>query len=139
MFCRIYFAKELSFLILVNRKCLIMDKYLFRYIFWIISIIAGIIATFLIFGVELPLYLGIGGISLMLFIFSENPLVRYISGWTANIFLSLFLIALIYYTSGKVFLPDNPFEFRFFFFGLNILSQTPVAIGNFVKYLLSLI
>lgn len=102
----------------------------------IITIIAFLV-TSILFGLEVPLYLAIGTIGLLAYIYSQDPLVRMLSGWLGRIGLLLFVISLVYYIKTGTILPENPFQFKFLLVGLKLSGEQTVHIIRIFKEMIS--
>lgn len=102
-----------------------------------ISIVIITIITFfvtsILFGLEIPLYLAIGTISLLVYIYSQDPLVRMLSGWLGRLGLLLFAVSLIYYIKTGTILPENPFQFKFLLVGLRLSGEQTARIIQIFK------
>lgn len=103
-----------------------MEEATVKYLVWILFSIVGMMITFYVFGVELLLYLLLATVGLLLYIYSENPEVKFVGGIVGRLFATLFLISIIYYFGTKTFFPSDPFSFRF----LNIGAQFTVESFN---------
>ena len=103
---------------------------------WILFGIVGIVITFYVFGAELPLYLLLATIGLLLYVYSKNPEVKLVSGIVGRLFATLFVISLLYYFGTRTFFPDDPFTFRFLKIGilssLDFFNQVSDFIGKLV-------
>ena len=99
---------------------------------FILLSLVGLGISFLIFGVEMPVYLAIavGGISV--YIFSDNPILQVVFGWIGRLAAVLFIVSMIYYIGTGTFFPKNPTEFRFLSVGISFLGDLSDKIGNFV-------
>jgi len=120
-----------------------MQEAFVKYLVWILFGVVGIVVTFYVFGAELPLYLLLAVAGLLLYVYSENPTMKFAGGLVGRFFATLFIISLLYYFSTKTFLPSDPFNFRFLKVGiqftigfLNLLSN---SIGKLVLSLIDII
>ena len=117
-----------------------MDDAIVKYAVWILFGIVGVVITFWIFGVELPLYLilAIGG--LLIYIYSSEPAWKFAGGFVGRLFATLFLISLLYYFGTITFFPADPFNFRFLIVGIQFSIDFLNFLSNFIgKLVLSLI
>lgn len=92
----------------------------------------GIFVSFVVFGAELPVYLGVAISGLSLYIFSNNPILQIIGGWIGRLATILFIVSLVYYVSTGTFFPTDPIEFRFYTVGISFLKDFSNSIGNLV-------
>lgn len=96
-----------------------------------LALLPVMIICFIVFGMELALYLAASLIGLALWIYSEDPLLKMIGGYVGRFGTIFLIVALLYYLfSGRIF-PENPFEFKilitagkFFADGLNWIART---------------
>ena len=117
-----------------------MQEALVKYFVWILFGIAGIIITFYVFGAELPLYLLLTIAGLLLYVYSENPGLKFVSGYVGRFFAVLFIISLLYYFGTKTFFPTDPLNFRFLKVGIQFTIDFFNLVSNFIgKLVLSLI
>lgn len=111
-----------------------------KYLLWILFGIVGIVITFYVFGIELPLYLLLAAAGLLLYAYSENPTWKFFGGLFGRLFTVLFIISLLYYFGTKTFFPGDPFNFRFLKVGIQFTIDFVNAVSNFIgKLVLSLI
>jgi len=111
-----------------------------QYLVWILFGIVGIIITFYVFGAELPLYLLLAIAGLLLYVYSENPTMKFAGGFVGRFFATLFIISLLYYFGTKTFFPSDPLNFRFLKIGVQFTIDFLNLISNFIgKLVLSLI
>lgn len=111
-----------------------------KYFVWILFGIVGVAITFYVFGAELPLYLLLAVVGLLLYVYSENPTWKFAGGFVGRLFATLFVISLIYYFSTKTFFPTDPLNFRFLKIGIQFTVDFFNVASNFIgKLVLSLI
>ncbi len=109
-------------------------------VIWVLFGIAGIVITFYIFGAELPTYLILAISGMIFYIYSENIVLKLVGGTAVRVFSTLFLISLIYYFGTKTFFPDDPLNFRFLKFFVELTIDSFVRTSNFIgKLVLSLV
>jgi len=117
-----------------------MQEALVKYLVWILFGIVGIVITFYVFGAELPLYLLLTIGSLFLYVYSENPTLKFVGGFVGRLFATLLIISLLYYFGTKTFFPTDPLNFRFLKIGIQFTIDSLNLVSNFIgKLVLSLI
>lgn len=117
-----------------------MQEALLKYFIWFLFGVVGILITFYVFGVELPLYLllAIGGLAMC--VYSTNPAVKFAGGFVGRFFATLFIVSLLYYFGTRTFFPDNPLSFRFLKIGIQLTIEFFNNMSNFIgKFVLKLI
>ncbi len=111
-----------------------------KYVIWILIGLVVMAITFYVFGAELPVYLLFALSGLFLYMYSENPSLKFIGGFSGRLFATLFMISLIYYFGTRTFFPSNPFNFIFLKVGLQLTIETFNWMSDFIgKLVLRLI
>lgn len=114
-----------------------------KYFVFILFGIVGIVITFYIFGAELPIYLILAIVGLLLYVYSQNPTWKFAGGVIGRLFVTLFIISIIYYFGTRTFFPSDPFNFRFLTVGVQFtigaLNATSDFIGKLVLTLIDII
>lgn len=117
-----------------------MQEAVIKYFVWILFGIVGLVITFYVFGAELPLYLLLALVGLILYVYSENPTWKLFGGFIGRLFATLFIISLIYYFGTRAFFPADPLNFRFLKVGIQFSIDFFNTVSNFIgKLVLSLI
>ena len=117
-----------------------MQEATIKYLVWILFGIVGVVITFYVFGAELPFYLLLTIVGLLLYAYSENMGLKFVGGYVGRFFAVLFIISLLYYFGTKTFFPTDPFNFRFLKVGTQFTIDSFNAVSNFIgKLVLSLI
>ncbi len=111
-----------------------------KFLLWFLIGVVGIAITFYVFGAELPLYLLLALIGLLLYAYSNSITLKFAGGMMGRLFATLFLISLIYYFGTKTFFPQDIFNFRFLKIGIQFTIEFFNLVSNFIgKLVLSLI
>ena len=114
-----------------------------QYLVWVLFGVVGIIITFYVFGAELPLYLILALPGLILYIYSENPTLKFAGGLVGRFFATLFVISLLYYFGTRTFFPSDQFDFRFLKLGVKLaidsFNWTSNLIGQLILKLIDII
>lgn len=109
-----------------------MQEAVLKYFTWIGFGVVGIVVTFYVFGAELPVYLLLAIVGLVLYAYSNNPFLKFAGGWIGRLFAVLFVISLFYYFGTKTFFPDDQFNFVFLSVGIGLINEGANRIGEFV-------
>jgi len=81
---------------------------------WLVVLILPlVIVPSLFIGFELPLYLGMGLLGTMMWLYVEDPALNFIGSQLARVGFILFVVAFMYYFFSGSILGTQPFEFRF--------------------------
>jgi hypothetical protein len=105
-----------------------MEEASIQYLVWLLFGIVGIAITFYAFG------------GLFLYVYSENPGLKFVGGFIGRLFATLFIISLIYYFGTKTFFPNDIVNFRFLKIGIQLSIEFLSMVSNFIgKLVLSLI
>lgn len=67
-----------------------MQEAIVKYLLWILFSLVGLVITFYVFGAELPLYLLLAILGLLLYVYSENPTWKFVGGFVGRLFVTLY-------------------------------------------------
>jgi type II restriction/modification system DNA methylase subunit YeeA len=117
-----------------------MEETAIKYAVFVLFGIVGAIITFWIFGAELPTYLFLTLVGLLMYSYATNIAVKFAGGYIGRFFAVLFVISLLYYFGTKTFFPADPLNFRFLKVGIEFTIDFFIWSSNFIgKLVLSLI
>ena len=117
-----------------------MQEAAVKYLLWFLFGIVGVVITFYVFGAELPLYLFLATVGLLIYVYSDNPTWKFLGGLIGRLFATLFIISLLYYFGTRTFFPADLFNFRFLKIGVQFSIDFFNLVSNFIgKLVLSLI
>ncbi len=109
-----------------------MQEMAVKYVLWgmIGIVLAG--AVFYVFGVEMPIYLLLAIVGLLVYAYSPNLVMKFVAGYVGRFFAVLFIISMFYYIGTKAFFPSDPFTFRFFSTGIIFSIDFFNAVSDFI-------